>query len=683
MSANRPIAMGFVHTQRVRPRNPPGGLALAFGNDGLDPLHPHLEPGSRGESRFLPLPNGPDATRIRPWSEGAIRSAPQTAITPLEAANRIGASLCQTAHWDRQRGLCNWMGRSEAELSDFGPEITPTSSALCGDFYKGAAGIALFLAELFHVTGDIEFRRVSLAAIAHSIRQLDRMQSDGRTSPLSFFCGRLGVAFAAKIIGVLTGVLDHYPHLECMIDRVFHAVSQPHELDVIGGNAGAIPALLALAADHRLERCRALAIALGEELCQKAIRGDSAWVPEPDDATGSPPVRTLQTGLAYGAAGIGLALLELYGATGRFDLLEAGRGEFDHEDTVFDADQGNWADGRLASGSLIYERTWCHGAPGIALSRLRAAALDPEYAERHQHMGRIAVSTTLDAIDKDLVHPRFDASLCLGLAGLGEVVLIASQLLDDQSYHDRAQELGRAMINRHSASADWPSGVASGGPNPSFMLGLAGIGHWFLPLHDPRRVPPLLLLIPEISNAPRREPERRWSRFLRFSKLCHRPARVREPDSAIPLTGYRGTGAIFGPGGRGPARLRGRLAITHGDDAVRDFTLDEFLDLSEGVLHLGHDRFAEIRADVALQRGGLGLDGGQQAVAVVPGNAADRVGQVDLQRMVILAVVGELGKRLLDLAVGLVERTVRQDRRAGAGEVNSSREGDPVFQKIR
>ena len=180
------------------------------------------------------------------------------------------------------------MGRSEAELSDFGLEITPASSALNGELYNGSAGIALFLAELFHVTGDMEFQRVSLAAIAHSIRQLGRMQSDGRTSPLSFFRGHLGVAFAAKRIGVLTGVLDHDPQLESMIDRVCNAVSQPHELDVISGNAGAIPALLALAADHRLERCRGLAIALGEELCQKAIRGDSAWVPEPDAATGSP-----------------------------------------------------------------------------------------------------------------------------------------------------------------------------------------------------------------------------------------------------------------------------------------------------------------------------------------------------------------------------------------------------------
>jgi lantibiotic biosynthesis protein len=226
-------------------------------------------------------------------------------------------------------------------------------------------------------------------------------------------------------------------------------------------------------------------------------RGGLARVPEPDDGSGLPLGKIAQAGLAYRAAGIGLALLELYGATGRVDFLEAGRGAFDHEDTLFDADQSNWADGRLASGSLIYERTWCHGAPGIALSRLRSAALDPEYAERHQHMSRISVSTTLDAIEKDLVHPRYDASVSLGLAGLGEVVLIAGQMLDDQTYHERAPELGRAMIERHSASADWPSGVTSGCPNPSFMLGLAGIGHWFLRLHDPRRVRPLLLLIPE------------------------------------------------------------------------------------------------------------------------------------------------------------------------------------------
>jgi lantibiotic modifying enzyme len=48
------------------------------------------------------------------------------------------------------------------------------------------------------------------------------------------------------------------------------------------------------------------------------------------------------------------------------------------------------------------------------------------------------------------------------------------------------------LIARHAAAGDWPSGTPSGGPNPSLMLGTAGIGYTVLRLHDPNRVPSIL-----------------------------------------------------------------------------------------------------------------------------------------------------------------------------------------------
>jgi lantibiotic modifying enzyme len=140
--------------------------------------------------------------------------------------------------------------------------------------------------------------------------------------------------------------------------------------------------------------------------------------------------------------------------------------------------------------------TWCHGAPGIALSSLRAALLDRECATTHLGRAQRALATTLVAIDEMLNHTRPDLSLCHGLSGLGEVTLIASQFLREPSYHERADSLARVLIDRYAASGDWPSGVPSGGPNPSLMLGLAGIGYWLLRLHDPAKVPPILLFVP-------------------------------------------------------------------------------------------------------------------------------------------------------------------------------------------
>jgi len=94
----------------------------------------------------------------------------------------------------------------------------------------------------------------------------------------------------------------------------------------------------------------------------------------------------------------------------------------------------------------------------------------------------------------NLALPRCDTSLCHGLAGLMEVVLIGSRLLSNSSCHDRAAAVARAMIERHAIGGDWPSGLASGGPNPSLMLGLAGTGYSLLRLHDQDCVSSVLLL---------------------------------------------------------------------------------------------------------------------------------------------------------------------------------------------
>ena len=77
-----------------------------------------------------------------------------------------------------------------------------------------------------------------------------------------------------------------------------------------------------------------------------------------------------------------------------------------------------------------------------------------------------------------------------------EVLLVAGQVLGDPAYLRRARDVGRALIDCHATAGDWPSGVASGGPNPSLMLGTAGVGYGFLRLHDPDEVPSVLLIRP-------------------------------------------------------------------------------------------------------------------------------------------------------------------------------------------
>ena len=87
-----------------------------------------------------------------------------------------------------------------------------------------------------------------------------------------------------------------------------------------------------------------------------------------------------------------------------------------------------------------------------------------------------------------------DASPCHGRAGLAEMLLYATDVLDDQQYADQVVKMWKRTVRMHGGRAQWPSGVASGRSNPSLMLGDAGVGYALLRAHDPSSVPPILII---------------------------------------------------------------------------------------------------------------------------------------------------------------------------------------------
>ena len=73
------------------------------------------------------------------------------------------------------------------------------------------------------------------------------------------------------------------------------------------------------------------------------------------------------------------------------------------------------------------------------------------------------------------------------------MVFLAGEILDEADLRRRAADATRALLARHGERGNWPSGAPSRGPNPSLLLGEAGIGYWLLRLYDPAAVPSVLL----------------------------------------------------------------------------------------------------------------------------------------------------------------------------------------------
>jgi lantibiotic modifying enzyme len=196
-------------------------------------------------------------------------------------------------------------------------------------------------------------------------------------------------------------------------------------------------------------------------------------------------------GFAHGAAGIGLALAELFGATGDKRFRRAGEGAFAYERSWMRPETATWPDLRGVARAAGREApapvstSWCHGAPGIALSRIRAAGV----LGADQAQAELGITATRRITSELLVYCPDDFCLCHGAAGAADVLVYAA----DRS--TLAEDVGLLGIEQfHRRERGFPCGLPDG-QTPSLMLGLAGVAAFYLRLGD-RSVPSPLLIQP-------------------------------------------------------------------------------------------------------------------------------------------------------------------------------------------
>jgi lantibiotic modifying enzyme len=403
----------------------------------------------------------------------------------LSVSARIADHLCDTAF--RHGDQCTWMGMTQ-DAEDGSDQVDFTYGTLGPDLYGGSSGVALFLSEVCRHTGDRRSRDTALAAIAHALDRLDTIPPPARAG---FYAGHVGVAYAAGVIGRSLERADLEAQAIAMLDRLAGAADGDVVADLVSGGTGAIAPLLALAV--RLDRpalCE-LAMRLGRRTIAAATRSDDGWS-WPVSAGAIEAARPL-TGLAHGAAGIGWSLLELGVATGAGEMIEAAHEAFRYENRWFRPAEDNWPDFREEDGDDAPACVaWCHGAPGIGLTRLRAVELG---FDAYRADAEAAMRTTRSSLaDRDSWIDG-DFSLCHGHSGLGEILRYASRVLGHEGAAELAWAAAAAGAARFSDEpASWPCGVRRGS-NPSLMIGLAGIGHLFLGLADPA-LPSVLIVRP-------------------------------------------------------------------------------------------------------------------------------------------------------------------------------------------
>lgn len=403
----------------------------------------------------------------------------------LETASRIGARICRDAIWSD--GRCNWMGDSMENLDG---SWKVAHRALGPDFYGGTSGIAYFLDRLYFFTGERLFRETAEGAILQACSRIPRLAPNVKPS---LYLGITGIAYTLTAMGLQDKAREALQNLT----EPDHALSGADDsgLDVIGGIAGAIPALLGMGSVLSDRSLVDLAIAYGDHLLRQARRSAAGWS---WNTLRVPAERRLHdlTGFSHGAAGIAWALSELFASAGEPRFRSAAEEARRYEASHFNPEHANWPDFRYLydpdspnKDAPSYPISWCHGAPGIGLDRLRGYEIFATPALREE--AEIAIRTTASI----LTHTKgSNFSLCHGLCGNADLLIYAAVVLDDPSRMVRPEQVGDQGIEQfESQGLRWPCGITDGDQTPNLMLGTAGIGYFYLRLYDRYNVPSALI----------------------------------------------------------------------------------------------------------------------------------------------------------------------------------------------
>lgn len=450
---------------------------------------------------YTALSLGEDAATW-PTFELRLTEDPVSADRLVEASVEVGDRLAALALTGERSA--SWLG-----LELVGESVWTLQAATPG-FFSGIPGIALYLAQLGHVTGRDDYRQLAASAMSGAVTRwqdtrelMERVEPPRGLLAVGAFGQLSGVIYALCHLGRMWGESRWTEDAAELARLLPLGIPDDEELDVIGGTPSCIAVLRALHDVAPASEWMDAAVACGDHLLDRAVaaNGGLGW---PSQHSSRP-----LTGFSHGAAGNAWALVLLAGmcrAEGRdaerADRYEAAaRDALAYERNVYSEERRNWPDfreldgpgrsGTENDGAESFMTAWCHGAPGVGLSRVDISRyLDDPLLDGEIE---VALETTLrEGIG-------MNHSLCHGTLGNLQFPLALSRRRDDAHLRRHVGRLSGTVLDS-IAELGWLTGVPHGVETPGLMTGLAGIGHGLLRLAAPEEVPSVLTLEPPIAR---------------------------------------------------------------------------------------------------------------------------------------------------------------------------------------
>jgi lantibiotic modifying enzyme len=269
------------------------------------------------------------------------------------------------------------------------------------------------------------------------------------------FAGLGGLLYGLTIAGDLLespAILDDAARLAGWIDTA--AITAQPPSDLLGGVAGAIPGLMAIAARQPASDDDATAAAM---TCARVLA-----------AQGDMASDLLIDGFGHGVSGTSATLALL--------------ADQDQDTLALSADPH-----RAACGAAHGPVGWCKGPIGWALAQMTA-----RYRRNCVHS--VDVAAVEHAVAASLADRHALDQVCCGLFG-GVEALLAAARHGRPDLSTKAHILARALLARAERNGGFRllAGLRPGFDSPGFFQGTSGIGYTLLRLARPQLLPSILL----------------------------------------------------------------------------------------------------------------------------------------------------------------------------------------------
>lgn len=400
-----------------------------------------------------------------------IRNPEQPAYSKqqfLEASIKIAEELASTAIWGDDQRTVTWLGTGVDEFGQL--RFSPLDFGI----YDGSLGLVLYYAYLAKEAGNKSYEQIAKAALNSSMEWL---QKPGTIQSGSLFYGYASYCYTFIHLAALWNEPEWLKRALTFLPQLERMMMQDHKWDLMSGTTGILLVSMKLYSATGDQKALQLAVACGTRLVDhaKVLPQGIGWV---SDFTKGHPL----AGLSHGASGYAFVLTELAMLSGEERFGAAAQKAIQYERTLFSEEHGNWIDLRHAGQK--YPVQWCHGAPGILISRL--------FMQKHDQDNQMVDEIRI-AIQTTLANWRGKSNcLCHGDLGNLDILLFAATYRQDHSLQEMVYQLAARSLHEAEAGG-WFSGIPDGLDTPGLMVGKSGIGYALLRLANPS-VPSILAL---------------------------------------------------------------------------------------------------------------------------------------------------------------------------------------------